>query len=89
MVPSAGNCRNADGSRSACLNHVLEITNRSSLGADKGRPEILISGALHGDERIGPATALALARWLCSRARARGRYCFVVIKGGKVCCSSE
>jgi hypothetical protein len=28
---------------------------------------VLISGALHGDERIGPATALALSQWLVER----------------------
>ena len=32
-LPSAGSCRNADGSLSACLNYVLEVTNRSSLAA--------------------------------------------------------
>ena len=64
---TVGTCRNADGSRTTCQNYVLEITNRSSAAADPARPEILISGALHGDERVGPATALALARWLVLR----------------------
>ena len=50
-----------------CKTHILEITNRTSLSHDSERPEILISGALHGDERIGPATALALSRWLVER----------------------
>ena len=63
-LPTVGTCSNADGSRSACQNYVLEITNRSSIAGDPERPEVLISGALHGDERIGPATALALARLL-------------------------
>ena len=66
-LPTAGTCRGADGTQSACQNYVLEITNRSRLAAEPDRPEILISGALHGDERIGPSTALALARWLVER----------------------
>ena len=33
--------------------------------ADPGRAEYTL--ALHGDERVGPATALALARWLVER----------------------
>ena len=66
-LPTAGTCRNADGSSSACQNYILEITNRSSLAHELDRPEIFISGALHGDERIGPSTALALSRWLIER----------------------
>ena len=49
------------------MTHKLEITNRSSLALEPARPEIFISGALHGDKRIGPATALALSRWLIER----------------------
>ena len=64
---TVGTCKNADGTSSACQNYVLEITNRSSLAADPERPEVLISGALHGDERIGPITAIELARWLVER----------------------
>jgi predicted deacylase len=64
---SAGTCASADGTRSACLTHVLEITNRSSAAAEPERPEVLISGALHGDEQVGPLTALELSVWLLSR----------------------
>ena len=66
-LPTVGDCGNADGSMSPCKNFVLEITNHSSRAADPERPEVFISGALHGDERIGPATALALSRWLVER----------------------
>ena len=48
-LPTAGDCRNADGSRSACQNYVLEITNRTSLAADPERPEVLISGSSASD----------------------------------------
>ena len=66
-LPSAGSCHDESGKLSPCLNYVLEVTNRTSLASDAARPEVLISGALHGDERVGPATALALARWLVER----------------------
>ena len=29
--------------------------------------DVLISGAFHGDERIGPVASLELARWLCTQ----------------------
>ena len=66
-LPTAGNCHDEKGTLAPCLNYVLEVTNRTSLSTDPSRPEVLISGALHGDERIGPATAIALARWLIER----------------------
>ena len=66
-LPHAGNCRLGGSRVEPCKTHILEITNRTSLAADPGRAEVLISGALHGDERVGPATALALARWLVER----------------------
>ena len=70
--PTAGNCREASGQMAPCLNYVLEVTNRATLASDPERPEILISGALHGDERIGPATALALSRWLVEKYASDG-----------------
>ena len=66
-LPTAGQCRDASNKMSACQNYVLEVTNRTSLASDPERPEVLISGALHGDERVGPATAMALSRWLIER----------------------
>ena len=41
-LPTAGTCTNADGTRSACLNYVLEITNRSSAKSDPERPTVFI-----------------------------------------------
>ncbi|KAK4532656.1 hypothetical protein CCYA_CCYA13G3513 [Cyanidiococcus yangmingshanensis] len=50
----------------ACRVWVIDITDRSagvesSIGAQTDRPQILISGALHGDERIGPTAVTELA----------------------------
>ena len=66
-LPTAGRCTNADRSQSACLNYVLEITNRTSKLSAPARPEVFISGALHGDERVGIITAIELCRWLIER----------------------
>ncbi len=66
-LPTAGTC--AAGT-TPCLNHVIEVTNRAAPRGNASaaaRPEIYISGALHGDEAVGVATALELVRWLVTR----------------------
>ena len=73
-LPTAGTCRNADGSRSACLTHVLEITNRATLAADPERPEVLESYCkrLRADKEPAPnafCTAQDAARRRISRSR--------------------
>ena len=46
---------------------VLELTHRGSLHRQPQRPDVLISGALHGDERVGPLATLHLAKWLLAK----------------------
>ena len=58
-LPSAGRCDGAP-----CEVWVLEVTHRASLTRHPERPDVLVSGALHGDERVGPLATLELARWL-------------------------
>ena len=58
-LPSVGSCHGTP-----CMNWVLELTEHESLANDPDRPDVLISGALHGDERVGPTATLELARWL-------------------------
>ena len=42
---------------------VVRVTHKASLEAASGRrPQVFLSGALHGDERIGPISALETAR---------------------------
>ncbi|CAH0521002.1 unnamed protein product [Peronospora belbahrii] len=43
-----------------CKQFVVHITNHSTLVSDPERPEVFISGALHGDERVGPNAAIEL-----------------------------
>uniref|UniRef100_K3WED6 Peptidase M14 domain-containing protein n=1 Tax=Globisporangium ultimum (strain ATCC 200006 / CBS 805.95 / DAOM BR144) TaxID=431595 RepID=K3WED6_GLOUD len=42
-----------------CKHFVVHLTNHSTL-PDATRPEVFISGALHGNERVGPITAVEL-----------------------------
>ena len=58
-LPSVGSCHGTP-----CMNWVLELTDHETLANDPDRPDVLISGALHGDERVGPTATLELARWL-------------------------
>lgn len=43
-----------------CKHWVIEFTR-----APAGSPHVFFSGALHGDERLGPVTTIALAEFLC------------------------
>jgi len=51
-----------EGVPTPCKQYVMRITNESTLqiGNDT-RPEVFFSGALHGNERIGPQTTMELA----------------------------
>ena len=53
-----------------CHVWVMRVTDEASLvgAAAAERPEVFVSGALHGDERIGPVTALETARLLVKAA---------------------
>lgn len=55
------------GVSSACEHYVIKITDESSL-PDPERPEVFFSGALHGDERVGPQSVVALAELLLDHA---------------------
>ncbi|ETV70241.1 hypothetical protein, variant 1 [Aphanomyces astaci] len=56
----------AEGVAVPCKQYVLRITNESTLDAD--RPEVFISGALHGNERVGPQATIELALLLVEYA---------------------
>ena len=52
-VPEPSDCNH-------CKHWVIEFTR-----APAGSPHVFFSGALHGDERLGPVTTIALAEFLC------------------------
>ncbi|KAG6976221.1 hypothetical protein JG688_00001565 [Phytophthora aleatoria] len=43
-----------------CKQFLVHLTNHSTLASDPERPEVFISGALHGNERVGPNAAIEL-----------------------------
>jgi hypothetical protein len=66
-LPSPGDC----GSSGPCKQYVLRITNEATLSSDSERPEVFLSGELHGNERVGPTTVMELARLLVESHAAR------------------
>ena len=47
-----------------CSPLVASITYNRFQNIDEGRPQVLISGEIHGDERVGPQVSLHLAKLL-------------------------
>jgi hypothetical protein len=66
-LPSPGDC----GTSGPCKQYVLRITNEATLSSDSERPEVFLSGELHGNERVGPTTVMELARLLVESHAAR------------------
>ncbi|ETP30436.1 hypothetical protein F442_20575 [Phytophthora nicotianae P10297] len=50
-----------------CEQYVIKITDEATL-PDPERPELIFSGAVHGNERVGPQVVVALAELLLSHA---------------------
>lgn len=62
-LPSPGMCGKAQDK--PCVTQILHITNLTTYDINKAtRPQVYISGELHGDERVGPHAALEYARLL-------------------------
>ena len=58
-VASPGTCDNFQ----SCKQYFIRLTNKRTL-PDVYRPEIFLSGALHGNERVGPTAVVEFARLL-------------------------
>jgi len=56
------------GSSGTCKTLIVRIANRAKL--TDTTPEVFFSGALHGNERLGPLVVTELAGFLCSRYKA-------------------
>ncbi|CAN0079464.1 unnamed protein product [Ascophyllum nodosum] len=59
-LPSPGPC-SKDGSV-MCEQWVLHVSDHASLPEDVERPEVFLSGCLHGDEQVGPNAVLEAAK---------------------------
>lgn len=47
-----------------CSPSIIRVSHLKTLGKDLKRPQILISGEIHGDERVGPPSTLHVAQLL-------------------------
>lgn len=47
-----------------CSPTIVRVTDRETLSEDVLRPQIIISGAIHGDERVGPQASLFTSQLL-------------------------
>jgi hypothetical protein len=47
-----------------CSPLIIRITDKESLSNDFLRPQVIISGAIHGNERVGPQTSVFMAELL-------------------------
>lgn len=67
-LPHTGKCQEiiADGSlqKKPCTVWVAELTKRSTLVGEVGRPELLVSGELHGNEVVGPQASMAFLSYM-------------------------
>ena len=59
QLPTSGQC----GLGQSCQHLYVRVTDETTL-PDKDRPELFLSGALHGNERVGPTTTLEFVRYL-------------------------
>ncbi|KAJ8902278.1 hypothetical protein NDN08_006685 [Rhodosorus marinus] len=65
-LPSVGKCANKQGLQEDCKIWIVEITNWDTRLKDSGRPHMLVSGEVHGDEVIGPQVAVEFMDLLLS-----------------------
>lgn len=67
-LPSPGLCGGGD----PCLQYIVQVGNRSAQQIDTA--EVFVSGALHGDERVGPQVAVEVVRLLAEAYHGEGPY---------------
>jgi hypothetical protein len=73
-VASPGSCYAVDGGATPCKHWFVALTNETTLArgdgrgvrsaAGRDRPQVFLSGNLHGDEVVGPTTLITLAETL-------------------------
>lgn len=79
-LPHIGECAELNSTEfggtvpAPCKIFIVTLTNHSSLASDPERPEILVSGELHGDEIVGPHAVLAYIDLVLSRVAKKDAY---------------
>lgn len=78
LLPHVGNCTqfksasDTIGIPAPCTIWVVELSNFNTLPSDPMRPEMLVSGLLHGDEVIGPQAVLAFIEYMALNYASNG-----------------
>lgn len=81
-LPHMGEC----GNNKKCEVYYARVTHEASLMNDHDmRPEIFLSGALHGNERIGPTTVYEVARMIIVMASCVDQASYESILDGSLC----
>ncbi|GAB5035157.1 Hypothetical protein NocV09_02400330 [Nannochloropsis oceanica] len=68
-LESPGMCTAADGTETPCLQYILRVTDEATMRQEPERPEVFLSGCLHGNERIGPVVAMEVVRLMLEAAQ--------------------
>eukprot|EP00188_Purpureofilum_apyrenoidigerum_P000616 Plantae.Rhodophyta-Purpureofilum_apyrenoidigerum.ctg12813.p1 GENE.Plantae.Rhodophyta-Purpureofilum_apyrenoidigerum.ctg12813~~Plantae.Rhodophyta-Purpureofilum_apyrenoidigerum.ctg12813.p1 ORF type:complete len:600 (-),score=113.66 Plantae.Rhodophyta-Purpureofilum_apyrenoidigerum.ctg12813:121-1920(-) len=66
-VEAVGTCKNVHNESEPCKIWIADITNFDTLDENLDRPQMAVSGELHGDEIIGPQVAVAFIELLLTR----------------------
>ncbi|CDF38763.1 unnamed protein product [Chondrus crispus] len=72
LLPHVGNCTQLEsatdevGTNAPCTIWVVELSNLETLPSEPERPEMMVSGTLHGNEVIGPHAVLAFLEHMVS-----------------------
>eukprot|EP01029_Cantina_marsupialis_P015933 TRINITY_DN352789_c0_g1_i1.p1 TRINITY_DN352789_c0_g1~~TRINITY_DN352789_c0_g1_i1.p1 ORF type:complete len:663 (+),score=120.74 TRINITY_DN352789_c0_g1_i1:86-2074(+) len=61
---SPGKCIGSNGKSENCKQTVVRLTQFESLKDDVTRPQVIFSGEIHGNERVGPTAVVELAKLL-------------------------
>ena len=80
-LPSPGTCKDKDRKDTPCLQYIIHLTNHENLEQHPNRPEVFLSGALHGDEQVGPLAVMETLELLASAS-----YCYqnlLLVEEGK------
>lgn len=72
-LPKVGRC-SPEATTDNCETWIVTLTDHASLAADPGRPQLIVSGEVHGDEVIGPQVVLAYLEMVAAKVAAGELY---------------
>ena len=75
-LASPGSC----GPSGPCVQLIARVTEEATLLTDAARAEVFLSGALHGDERIGPNAVTELTGWILEQRAAGNEWATLLLR---------